>query len=77
MEGGTLEVVTVDLGTLPAGLANAVKTARDRRRGFVPEPFSPREPDAALRAWARDVVRSGELAAAIAEVAAEDPDLRS
>jgi hypothetical protein len=69
--------MTVDLATLPAPLAEAVRAARSRRQGFTPKPFSRRQPDPELRAWAREVIESGDLATAIAEVAAEDPDLRS
>lgn len=74
---GSIGAVTVDLATLPAPLADAVRAARARRRGVVPARFTRRSPDPAVREWARAVIESGELAAAIAEVAAEDPDLHS
>lgn len=74
---GTIVVVTVDLATLPAPLADAVRAARGRRKGFVPQPFVRRHPDPDVRTWAREVIESGDLEAAIAEVAASDPDLRS
>ncbi|MFN0025884.1 MAG: hypothetical protein ACKV2O_01690 [Acidimicrobiales bacterium] len=69
--------MTVDLGTLPANLADAVLTARDRRRGFVATPLVSRRPDGPTEGWTAEVIESGEIDAAIAEVAASDPDLRS
>lgn len=69
--------MTVDLGTLPANLADAVLAARDRRRGFVATPLVSKPPDAPTKAWTAEVIESGEIDAAIAEVATGDPDLRS
>jgi hypothetical protein len=76
-DASIITLVTVDLATLPSPLADAVRAARERRRGFAPEPFTRRDPDPVLREWAREVIESGDLEAAIAEVAASDPDLRS
>lgn len=64
--------MTVDLDALPATLADAVRAARGRRRGFVPKPLVSRRPDDATAAWTADVIETGEIDAAIAEVAAAD-----
>ncbi len=69
--------MTVDLATLPVPLADAVRAARGRRAGFVPTPFVRRRVDPPVQEWARTVIESGDLEAAIAEVAAADPDLCS
>lgn len=69
--------MTVDLGVLPAPLADAVRAARRRRAGVVVKPFVSTGPDPLIGGWARDVVQSGELDAAIAEVSSADPDLAS
>jgi hypothetical protein len=69
--------VTVDLATLPAPLADAVRAARERRRGFVAKPLVSEQPDELTAAWTADVIESGEIDAAIAAVAVADPDLRS
>lgn len=74
---GTIDAVTVDLATLPAPLADAVRAARGRRRGFVAKPLVSKQPDASTAAWTAEVIESGEIDVAIAEVAAADPDLRS
>jgi hypothetical protein len=69
--------MTLDLDTLPTPLADAVRAARARRKGFTPKPFVAKGLDPVIGEWARSVIESGELAAAIADVAASDPDLRS
>ena len=66
--------VTVDLGVLPAPLADAVPAARGRRARVAFKPFVPTGPEPLIADWAREVVQSGELDAAIAEVSAADPD---
>lgn len=76
-QAGTIGAVTVDLATLPAPLADAVRAARSRRRGFAAKPLVSQRPDAPTAAWTAEVIESGEIDAAIAEVAAADPDLRS
>lgn len=40
-------------------------------------PLVSKRPDASTKAWTAEVIASGEIDAAIAEVAAADPDLRS
>ncbi len=74
---GTIGAVTVDLATLPAQLADAVRAARGRRRGFVAKPLVSKRPDELTAAWTAEVIESGEIDAAISEVAAANPDLRS
>ena len=74
---GIVAVVTVDLGVLPAPLADAVRAARGHRARVAVKPFVSTGPDPLIADWARNVVRSGELDAAIAEVSAADPDLAS
>ena len=70
-------LMSLDLDTLPAELANAVRSAR-RRRGLVAvKPYLSSGPDPLIGEWARELVASGELAAAIAEVSVSDPDLRT
>ena len=69
--------VSVDLDQLPSDLADAVRRARLRLPAGTVRPFRAFEVDADIRAWAIELVRSGELRAAIDEVAASDPDLRS
>jgi hypothetical protein len=41
------------------------------------KPFVSAGPDPLIGEWARELVASGELAAAIAEVSVSDPDLRT
>lgn len=75
---GNIAGVTVDLEVLPAPLADAVRAARRRRAaGDAPKPFVSTGPDPLIGGWAREVVQSGELDAAIDEVSAADPDLAS
>jgi hypothetical protein len=69
--------VTVDLDTLPAELARSVRAARRRRGDVVVKPFVSKGLDPVIGDWAKSIVASGELDAAIAEVAASDPDLHS
>ena len=64
--------MTIDLEALPAPLADAVRAARERRRGFVPKPLVSQRPGAATAAWTAEVIESGEIDAAIAEVASSD-----
>ena len=74
--------MTVDLDLLPPELARSVRAAR-RRRGavvskpFVSKPFVSKRLDPVIGEWAKSIVASGELGAAIAEVAASEPDLLS
>ena len=69
--------VALDLDTLPVDLASAVRSARRRRGPVVVKPFVSAGPDPLIGEWARELVASGELAAAIAEVSVSDPDLRT
>jgi hypothetical protein len=69
--------VTVDLDSLPTDLAQAVRAARRRRSGFVPKAFVSKGADPVIGEWARAILASGELDAAIADVAESDPDLQS
>ena len=69
--------VTVDLGLLPPELARSVRAARRRRGEVVVKPFVSKGLDPVIGEWAKSIVASGELDAAIAEVAASDPDLLS
>ena len=69
--------VTVDLDLLPPELARSVRAARRRRGAVVAKPFVSKRLDPVIGEWAKSIVASGELDAAIAEVAASDPDLLS
>ena len=69
--------MTVDLDTLPPELARSVRAARRRRGSVVVKPFVSKGLDPVIGEWAKSIVASGELDAAIAEVAASDPDLLS
>lgn len=74
---GTLIGVTVDLDLLPPELARAVRAARRRRGEIVVKPFVSKGLDPVIGEWAKSIIASGELDAAIAEVASSDPDLLS
>lgn len=69
--------VTVDLDTLPTDLARTIRAARRRRGAITPTPFVSIGPDPVIGEWAQSIIASGELDAAIAEVAASDDDLAS
>ena len=69
--------MSVDLGTLPAQLAEAVRAVRLRRTEVPTKPFAFERPDPEIEAWAKHVMASGDLDAAIAEVEAAEPELRS
>lgn len=69
--------VTVDLDTLPSELARSVRAARRRRGDVAAKPFVSKGVDPVIGAWAKSIVASGELDAAIAEVASSEPDLAS
>ena len=69
--------MTVDLDTLPPELARSVRAARRRRGEVVAKPFVSKGLDPVIGEWAKSIVASGELDAAIAEVAASDPNLLS
>ena len=69
--------MTVDLDTLPEELARSVRAARRRRGTAASKPFVPKGLDPVIGEWAKSLIASGELDAAIAEVADSDPDLRS
>lgn len=69
--------MTVDLDLLPPELARSVRAARRRRGEIAAKPFVSKGPDPVIGEWAKSIVASGELDAAIAEVAASDPDLLS
>jgi hypothetical protein len=69
--------VRVDLGTLPSDLARTIRAARLRRGVITPKLFISTGPDPIIGEWAKSITTSGELDAAIAEVAASDPDLAS
>ncbi len=68
--------MTAKLANLPAKLAEAVRTARADLPEFKvhgrPEPVIV---DPALREWVREFSSSGELAAAIQDIASNDADL--
>lgn len=74
---GTVKTVTVDLDTLPAELARSVRAARRRRGNVETKAFVSRGLDPVIGDWAKSLIASGELDAAIAEIAASDPDLHS
>ena len=69
--------MTVDLDTLPVELARSVRAARRRRGNVAAKAFVPRGLDPLIGDWANSLIASGDLDAAIAEVAASDPDLHS
>jgi hypothetical protein len=69
--------VRVDLDTLPSDLARTIRAARLRRGAITAKPFISTGPDPIIGEWAKSIIASGELDAAIAEVAASDPDLAS
>ena len=77
VDSGILAAVTVDLDLLPPELARSVRAARRRRGVVVVKPFVSKGLDPVIGEWAKSIVASGELDAAIAEVAASDPDLLS
>ena len=77
MARGTLIGMTVDLDLLPPELARSVRAARRRRGEVVVKPFVSKGLDPVIGEWAKSIIASGELDAAIAEVAASDPDLLS
>jgi hypothetical protein len=68
--------VTAKLTDLPSKLAEAVRVARADLPEITvhgrPEPVIT---DPALREWIQEFTASGELAAAIQDIAANDPDL--
>ena len=72
----TVGFVSVRLTDLPPNIAAVVRSAR-AELGDHPSQGRPKavidDPD--LRQWVRDFADSGDLAAAIREVAADDPDL--
>ena len=67
--------MTVDLDALPTDLARTVRAARLRRGHVAAKPFVSQGPDPVIGAWAKSILASGELDAAIAEVAAPIPIL--
>ena len=69
--------MTLDLDTLPAELARSVRAARRRRGDSGSTPFVSKGLDPVIGEWAKSLIASGELDAAIAEIADSDPDLRS
>ena len=69
--------MTVDLDTLPAELGRSVRAARRRRGDRAPTPYVPKGLDPVIGEWAKSLIDSGELDAAIAEISESDPDLRS
>ena len=69
--------MTVDLDLLPPQLARSVRAARRRRGEVVSKTFVSKGLDPVIGEWAKSIVASGELDAAIAEVAASEPDLLS
>jgi hypothetical protein len=71
--------VTIDLDTLPneLALAQSVRAARRRSGNVETRVFVSRGLDPVIGEWAKSLVESGELDAAIAEVASSDPDLAS
>ena len=69
--------MTVDLDTLPAELARSVRDARRRRGNVETKAFVSKGLDPVIGDWAKSLMASGELDAAIAEVAASEPDLHS
>ena len=69
--------MTVDLDTLPAELARSVRAARRRRGNVEAKAFVSSGLDPVIGDWAKSLIASGELDAAIAEIAASDPDLHS
>jgi hypothetical protein len=69
--------MTVDLDALPTDLARTIRAARLRRGDVPSKPFISNGPDPVIGEWAKAILASGELDAAIAEVAASDPDLAS
>ena len=75
--GGMIGHMTVDLDTLPAELARSVRSARRRRGDVVVKPFVSKGVDPVIGEWAKSLVASGDLDAAIVEIAASDPDLAS
>ena len=74
---GTLVSVIVDLDLLPPELARSVRAARRRRSAVVARPFVSKGLDPVIGEWAKSIIASGELDAAIADVAASDADLLS
>ena len=68
--------MSTTLADLPSTLADAVQMARaalpSRPRYGLPTPVIT---DPELRAWVAEYSSSGELAKALADVAASDPDL--
>jgi hypothetical protein len=70
--------VSVRLTDLPPNIAAVVRSAR-AELGHQPSHGRPKAvtEDADLRQWVREFVDSGELAAAIQEISADDPDLAS
>jgi hypothetical protein len=69
--------VRVDLDRLPSDLARTIRAARLGRGVVTLKPFISTGPDPIIGEWAKSIITSGELDAAIAEVAASDPDLAS
>ena len=76
-EDANIDGVTVDLDALPTDLAHTIRAARIRRGVVALKPFVSNGPDTVIGEWAKSILASGELDAAIAEVAASDPDLAS
>ena len=69
--------VTVDLDTLPAELARSVRAARRRHGNVDTKALVSKGLDPVIGVWAKSLIASGDLDAAIAEIAASDPDLDS
>ena len=73
----TMDCVGTRLIDLPASLAEVVANARVAyQQGERPRPQPATVTiDDELRSWVRDYVASGDLDAAIAHIASDDPDL--
>ena len=69
--------MTMRVAELPQPLADAVRHARSKVEDTHAVAYVAPVIDPAVRAFLRDVVRSGELAEAISEVAKTDPELAS
>ena len=69
--------MTVDLALLLQDLARSVRAARRRRGNVETKAFVSKGLNPVIGHWAKSLIASGELDAAIAEIAASDPDLHS
>lgn len=69
--------MSVRLADLPQPLADAVAQARARIGELNPQPFIAPDLNPEVREWLHEMLRSGEFAKLIEEVAASDPDLAS